>query len=182
MKSDLFEIKISESLSLVMPNLARASEIFSLIDEDRVHLREWLPWVDSTTTVEASRNNLAERIDGFGKKKQASFFGILDGKIVASVGFISLNDNRGEIGYWLLSKYGGKGLMTFFVKACVEYGFNNLDLNTIVIKCAEGNTKSAGVPKRLGFTQTEKTEPERIRNGNKHSTLVFSLIRGNWSK
>jgi ribosomal-protein-serine acetyltransferase len=183
MTSDLFEIKISESLSLVIPNLNRASEIFSLIDKDRAHLREWLPWVDSATnTVEDSRNNLAERIKGFSKKKQASFLGTLNGEIVASVGFISLGDNQGEIGYWLLSKYGGKGLMTFFVEACIEYGFNTLNLNTIVIKCAERNTKSAGVPKRLGFTQSGKIEPERIRNGSKHSTLVFSLTREDWSK
>ncbi len=48
MKKVLFEIKINDELSLVIPNLNSAPEIFSLIDADRSHLRDWLPWVDST--------------------------------------------------------------------------------------------------------------------------------------
>jgi hypothetical protein len=73
-KSNLFEIKIDESLSLVIPNSNRAAEIFSLIDEDRNHLRTWLPWVDSTISEENTRKNLAGRIAAFDKKEQASFW------------------------------------------------------------------------------------------------------------
>jgi ribosomal-protein-serine acetyltransferase len=182
MKSNLFEIKIDESLSLVIPNLNRAAEIFSLIDEDRNHLRTWLPWVGVTTSVEDTRKNLARRIAAFDKKEQASFYGLLNGEVVASVGFISFDDNDGEIGYWLLSKYEGRGLMTSFVQACVDYGFDKLNLNKIIIKCAEGNSKSAAVPKRLGFIQSEKSVLDSIENGNRHRTLVFTLNKNNWSK
>lgn len=182
MKSVLFEIKIDESLSLVIPHQSCAPEIFSLIDKDRDYLRTWLPWVDSTTTAEDTRKNISDRIEGFGKREQASFYGTLNGNFVASVGFISLNDGDGEIGYWLLSEYGGRGLMTLFVKACIDYGFDKLKLNKIVIKCAEGNIKSAAIPKRLGFTQSEKTGTKRIRNGSEHSTLIFTLNRNEWCK
>lgn len=182
MKSVLFKIKIDESLSLVMPHLSCAREIFSLIDKDRDHLRAWLPWVDSTTTAEDTHKNISGRIEGFKKMEQASFYGTLNGKFVASVGFISLTDDVGEIGYWLLSEYGGKGLMTSFVNACIDYGFNELKLNKIIIKCAEGNIKSAGIPRRLGFTQTEKSKTKRIRNGGEYNTLTFTLARNDWSK
>ncbi len=94
---------------------------------------------------------------------------------MASVGFISLKDNEGEIGYWLLSQYSGRGLMTDFVRACIEYGFKELNLNRIVIKCAEGNIKSANIPKRLGFIQNEEFKEKRIRNGSEHNTIVFTL-------
>ena len=175
MKKVLFEIKINDELSLVIPNLNSAPEIFSLIDADRSHLRDWLPWVDSTVTAEDTRKNLSERIEGFQKKEQASFYGTLNGAFVASVGFISLKDNEGEIGYWLLSQYRGRGLMTDFVRACIEYGFKELNLNRIVIKCAEGNIKSANIPKRLGFIQNEEFEEKRIRNDSEHNTIVFTL-------
>jgi ribosomal-protein-serine acetyltransferase len=182
MKKVLFEIKINDELSLVIPNLNSAPKIFSLIDADRNHLRTWLPWVDSTITVEDTRKNLSERIEKFQKKEQASFYGTLNGDFVASVGFISLKDDEGEIGYWLLSQFGGKGLMTTFVKACVDYGFGELSLNRIVIKCAEGNSKSANIPKRLGFTQSEEPEGKRIRNGAEHDTIVFTLKKEDWCK
>jgi ribosomal-protein-serine acetyltransferase len=182
MNSNLFEIKVDENLSLVIPNEDRATEIFHLIDEDRDHLRAWLPWVDATITVEDTRENLSTRIDGFDKKEQASFYGTLDGNFVASVGFITLKQGEGEIGYWLLSKYGGRGLMTSFVKACIDYGFEELALDRIVIKCAEGNIKSAGIPRRLSFTQSAVTEESRIRNGDEHQTLVFTLDRCDYHK
>jgi ribosomal-protein-serine acetyltransferase len=182
MKAFIFKVKIDESLSLVIPDLSRAPEIFSLIDKDREHLRTWLPWADSTLTVEDTRKNLSERIESFTRKKQASFYGTFNGEFVASVGFVVLNDNEGEIGYWLLSKHGGKGLMTSFVKGCIDYGFNELNLNKIVIKCAEGNIKSAAIPKRLGFTQSDKTEKERIRNGEEHRTLIFTLDKSDLRK
>lgn len=182
MKSVLFKIKIDETLSLVIPHPSCAPEIFSLIDKDRDHLRAWLPWVNSTITAEDTRKNISDRIEGFNEKKSASFYGTLNGDFVASVGFISLNDGEGEIGYWLLSEYGGKGLMTTFVNACIEYGFDKLELKKIVIKCAEGNTKSAAIPKRLCFTQTEKTETKRIRNGKEQGTLIFTLHKNDWCK
>lgn len=182
MEAVLFEIIIDNNLSLVIPHLAKAPEIFSLIDKDRDHLRTWLPWVDSTTTEEDTLNNLAERMEGFKQKKQASFYGTLHGEFVASVGFISLNNGAGEIGYWLLSNYSGRGLMTSFVRKCIEYGFEKLNLNKIVIKCAEGNSKSAAIPKKLGFTQCKKTEAKHIINGSEQHTLVFTLNKKDWSK
>ena len=182
MKPVLFEIKIDESLSLVIPHLDSAPEIFSLIDKDRDHLKTWLPWVDSTITAEDTRKNISDRIEGFNTHKQASFYGTLNEKFVASVGFISLTDGVGEIGYWLLSDYSGRGLMTTFVKASIDYGFDKLNLNKIVIKCAEGNTKSAAIPRRLGFTEIEKSEVKRIRNDSEHNTLIFRLDRNDWRK
>ena len=182
MKKVLFEIKINDKLSLVIPSLSCAPEIFDLIDNDRDHLRTWLPWVDSTITADDTLKNLSERIEKFKKGEQASFYGTLNGNFVASVGFISLKDNEGEIGYWLLSQYGGKGLMTTFVNACVDYGFKHLNLDRIVIKCAEGNSKSANIAKRLGFTQSEKSEGKRIRNGSEHDTIVFTLDKVDWCK
>lgn len=175
MKKVLFELKIDSNLSLVIPDLSCSSEIFNLIDKDREHLRTWLPWVDSTLTVEETRNNLSERIETFNKGEQAPFYGTFNGEFIASVGFVILNEDEGEIGYWLLSNYSGRGLMTKFVKACIDYGFNELNLKKIVIKCAEGNIKSASIPKRLGFAQSDKTEKVRVRNGEEHRTLIFTL-------
>jgi len=176
-----FELKIDDTLSLVLPPLQAASEIFNLIDADKDHLRTWLPWVDSVTIPADTCKNLADRIEDFQTKKQAAFYGTVDGEYAASVGFISLIDGVGEIGYWLFSYHSGRGLMTTFVKKCIEYGFEELNLNQIVIKCAEGNVKSAAIPQRLGFTQCNETEPARIRNGTDHNTLVFTLDRNQWS-
>lgn len=173
-----FEIKMSDELSLVLPQTSAATEIFRLIDKDREHLHEWLPWVDTTKTDSDTLKNLKARINGFEKKESTCFFGTLLGEFVASVGFISLIDGVGEIGYWLLSNHNGRGLMTSYVRACVEYGFEALDLKRVVIKCAEGNLKSAAIPQRLGFKLHEKVP----RTDGRHTTLVFTLEKEDWEK
>ena len=177
-----FELKIDDKLSLVIPRTSHAEKIFPLIDEDREHLSAWLPWVDETRTAEDTRQNLVDRIETFSRKEQAAFYGTLNGEIVASVGYVSIKGGEGEIGYWLLSKYIGKGLMTSFVKACIDYGFGALNLSKIMIKCAEGNVKSAAIPERLGFTKSDETGVERIRNGEMHRTLIYTLNKANWCK
>ena len=180
MKSVLFEIKVDEDRSLVLPELDEAEHIFSLIDRDRKHLEVWLPWVAHTHGPQDTRDNLIQRIESFRDKTQASFYGTYKGDIIASVGFVSLEGGEGEIGYWLLSEHQGKGHITTFVKACVDYGFKELGLERIVIKCADKNVGSAAVAERLGFALSYEEEPDRERGGVMYPTLVYMLDKSDY--
>ena len=149
-----FKLKVDSDLCLIMPDIDLAQIIFTLIEKDREYLGKWLPWVDGTLSVKDTENNILERIDKFNKKEAAAFYVIYKNEIIASVGFVSLDNlkQEGEIGYWLLSKFQGQGLMTKCVKACINYGFEELRLNKIIIKCASKNRRSSAIPVRLGFT------------------------------
>jgi ribosomal-protein-serine acetyltransferase len=39
-----------------------------------------------------------------------------------------------------------------------DYGFSKLNLESVGIRCATGNLKSFNVPKRLGFTFSERVQ------------------------
>ena len=177
-----FELKINDKLSLVIPTIENSETIFNTIDNDRNHLKEWLPWVDKTISVKDTEANIIKRIEEFEKKEAASFYVLYENQFIASVGFISLDNinKHGEIGYWILSNFQGKGLMTECVQACIKYGFEELNLNKIVIKCSSENIKSAAIPKRLGFTLEGTLRQERNRNGSFHDTLVFGLLKNEW--
>ena len=41
-----------ENLTLELPTLENAEELFSVVDANREHLRKFLDWVDKTTAVE----------------------------------------------------------------------------------------------------------------------------------
>lgn len=172
-------IIINEKLSLVIPKIEDAQNIFTAIDTDREHLKEWLPWVDKTVSVKDTEDNILRRINEFENNEAASFYALYENKFIASVGFISIdNENKkGEIGYWILSNFQGQGLMTECVKACIKYGFEELNLNKIIIKCSSENIKSAAIPKRLGFTLEGTLRQDKIRKGGFHDTLVFGLLK-----
>jgi ribosomal-protein-serine acetyltransferase len=176
-----FEIKVNDKLFLKIPKLEDAQDIYAVIDKDRQTLREWLGWVDNATSPENTATNIARRIDEFEKKEAASFFIYYENQWIGSVGFISIdNENKkGEIGYWLTSDFGGKGLMTECVKASIKYGFEELGLNRIEIKCNSKNTKSAAIPKRLGFTLEATLRQDHVADNAEgfRDTLIFGLLR-----
>ena len=87
-------------------------------------------------------------------RQEAMPFGLfVDGQLSGVVGFneITLSDSSAKIGYWLDKDHQGQGLMTLAVRALIDYGFSELKLRKIIIRCATGNTLSQGIPKRLGF-------------------------------
>ena len=177
-----FEIKINDKLSLKIPLLRDAEAIFNIIDKDRNHLRIWLPWVDKTISIKDTEVNITERIEKFNKKEAASFYVVYENQWIGSTGFISLDNlnKQGEIGYWLRSDFEGKGLMTECVKASIKYGFEKLGLNRIVIKCNSENTKSAAIPKRLGFMLEGRLREDRIKNDIYSDSLIFGLLKNEW--
>ena len=179
-----FELKINEKLSLKIPKLEDAGEMFIVIDKDRAHLSKWLAWVNKTISPKNTEENIKKRIEEFNIKKSASFYIYYENKCIGSVGFISLDNinKEGEIGYWISSSFEGKGLMTLSVEASIKYGFEELDLNRIVIKCSSENMRSYAIPKRLSFILEGTLRQDRIENGAYSDTLVFGLLKSEWNK
>lgn len=83
-----------------------------------------------------------------------------------------------EIGYGLRTSAVGRGYVAEATRLLSGFAFDHLNANRIMIRCDAENTRSAAVPRRLGFTQEgllrrDSTAPAgRIRD-----TLIFSLIR-----
>lgn len=177
-----FELKINKKISLVIPEVDSASVIFPLIDSDREHLREWLPWVDVTLSVKDVEQNLVERIETFERKEQAVFYVLYEKQFVASAGFVKIDhkNKKGEIGYWILSGFQGRGIITESVKSCIKYGFEELGLNKIIIRCSKENQKSAAIPERLGFTLEGVLRQEDFRNDAFEDLLFFGLLRNEY--
>ncbi|MCX7275670.1 MAG: hypothetical protein NTV19_21590, partial [Burkholderiales bacterium] len=47
----MFRIPVDPTLDLVLLEPRHAGLLFALVDENRAHLRRWLPWVDATRGV-----------------------------------------------------------------------------------------------------------------------------------
>lgn len=117
--SEIFSLKISSDLSLVLPDPSQAPPIYKQIDKNRESLREWLDFIDNTNSFLDIEKNIRQRLVGFYQNKSAAFFVKYKGKYIASAGFVKINhiSQRGEIGYWLLPECRGQGIITNSVKA-----------------------------------------------------------------
>lgn len=71
-----------------------------------------------------------------------------------------------EIGWRLDDKYWNKGYATEGAKACLEYGFKNLKLDTIYSFTAEINKPSENVMKKIGLKKVGEFKHPKVGDGN----------------
>jgi ribosomal-protein-serine acetyltransferase len=170
---------IDRSTSLRVLHEDDAAELFELTDDNRAHLRHWLPWLDVVTREADTRAYLRATMKQR-KEGRGPVFGILhERRLAGVVGFLPLDRvNRfGEIGYWLAENKQGHGIMTECCRFVVRYGFLTLDLNRIQIAAATGNRQSRAIPERLGFKLEGVLRARENLYGTFVDHAVYSLLR-----
>ncbi len=146
-------IPVRSDVELRLRNEADADSLFTLVDTNRLYLRKWLPWVDATKTVEDSRNYIKSCLTKFGTEESIDLGIWHSGQMVGSIGFLYWDkvNRKDTIGYWLAADAQGKGIMIDSVKALINFGFKERNLNRIEILCDPDNMKSRAIPINLGF-------------------------------
>jgi len=71
---------------------------------------------------------------------------------------LSIEQNKGEIGYILHPDFQGKGMMQEAAEKVIEYGFNTMELDVIGANLHSENKKSLKLLKRNHFTIERKLE------------------------
>ncbi|MBI2443595.1 MAG: GNAT family N-acetyltransferase [Candidatus Levybacteria bacterium] len=159
-----------------------AGMLFQLIDKNRAHIGEWLWWVSGTTSV----TQIEEKIKAWAEKEnkgENAAFGIWYKDALAGV--ISFDSivkeyKNAEIGYWLDEGHQGKGIVTESCKLLIDYGFKELGLHRIEIRCTVGNEKSCAIPERLGFTKEGLARESGLLNGKFVDHIWYSLLVDEW--
>jgi len=175
----VLKIDIESGLRLEILQAQHINELFQLVVNNRKHLQQWMPWVDSTKSKADVSNFVQMTFDQFSKNlgpnRGIFYHDILCG--VAGYKPIDPINKIGQVGYWLSEQYQGLGLMTKSAAMIVKEGFEILALNRIEIYCAVDNVRSQNVAKRLGFKhEATLREHERLHNRFVDVTL-FSLLK-----
>lgn len=178
----MFIHKIDEEISLKLIELQDADQLFALTDKSRSHLREWLPWLDSTTTVEHTKAFIRGCLTGYAMSKSMTTVILYEGKIVGTASFNSFNhaNKIAYIGYWLAEEYQGKGIMTNVTKALTDYAFHHLRFNKVEIHAAVENKKSRSIPERLGFVQEGTIRQAEWLYDHYVDHVVYGMLASEW--
>jgi ribosomal-protein-serine acetyltransferase len=179
----MFRRTIDDDTELRLLDGRCVQELWELTDQNRDHLRPWLPWVDSTTspldTIDFVRGALRQYADDNGF--QAGIW--YQGRLAGAIGYHYWNwhTRSTEIGYWLGAAYTGRGLMTAACRAMINYAFDDLRLNRVEIRCAVGNQPSRAIPERLGFKLDGVLRQLERLPGGLQDQLVWSMLRSEWT-
>lgn len=179
-----FVIPVRENLELRLRTEADAEEVFGVVDKNRSYLRQWLPWVDATKTVEDTRKYIQACLSNFEKQEGIDLGIWYEGQWVGSIGFHywDKTNRKDTIGYWLSESFQGKGIITDSVSALIKYGFEVMNLNRIEILCAVDNAKSRAIPEKLGFKNEGVCRQNEWLYDHFIDAVAYSLLVSEWKE
>ena len=89
---------------------------------------------------------------------------------------ISAQHRKGEIGYWLLHEFWGKGIIAEAAPLVCEYGFKKLNLHRIEAVVENDNINSKKIMEKLGFNFEGTMEECEIKNGEYISLDMYAKL------
>ncbi|WP_404331101.1 GNAT family N-acetyltransferase [Mesobacillus maritimus] len=178
----MFTLKVDEEIELQLLELQYATELYWLVDSNRLYLREWLPWVDNMVSPASYHSIISLWLKQFSENNGFNAGIRYKGQLVGSIGLhhIDWNHSQTSIGYYLAQSAQGKGIMTRVVKAVLNYIFFSLGLNRVEIRCGVNNYKSRAIPERLGFTQEGIIRDGENLYGKFHDLAIYGMLSREW--
>ena len=160
-----------------------AEQVYAAVDRNRVHLRRWMPWVDSSRSPDDIRAFIGRRLKRFAEH---GFFqaGIWEGsEAVGVIGFHDPNEmnHHVSLGYWLDEKRQGRGIMTRATAALVDYALIDRQVNRVEIRAAPENARSRAIPLRLGFKEEGILRQDEFLYDHYKDSVVYGMLASEWN-
>jgi ribosomal-protein-serine acetyltransferase len=174
------ETILADRVTLKRHEVTLAEKMFQYVDQDRKRLREFLPWVDLTRTINDELSYIQMTHEKWANHELYDYgiFRNSDGLYLGNVGVhnFSWAHRRCEIGYWILGSFEGQGFMSDAVTA-LEKSIFGIGFQRIEIRCSSANLRSARVPRRCGYRLEGVFADQAIESGRFRDTFVFAKLR-----
>lgn len=145
-----------------------------------------IPAIPQPYTQETAQSWIRHRLAFLEKRAVDVCFVIRnsDGSLVGGVGVDDLipgSAHNGEVGYWLGRESRGRGIAREAVRAFIPYAFDRLALNRLTAHTLHFNAPSIRVLEASGFKLEGRLRKYTRTASGFHDTLVFGLLKDEWS-
>ena len=175
-------LRVSDSVELRQLDEDDAEALTLLIDRNRAYLREWLPWLDSSTSVSDTMRFIGRSVEQAEDENGLTLGIVCDRALAGVIGqhYVDSLNRRTEIGYWLDSERQGRGIVTRATARLTDYAFRQQDCNRVILHCAAANLKSRAVAERLGFVQEGLLREAEWLYDHYVDLVVYSMLKRTW--
>ncbi|MFS0690994.1 GNAT family N-acetyltransferase [Sporosarcina sp. 179-K 8C2 HS] len=173
----------SERLIIRMPEVEDALDVWNAIRNSLSALKDWMPFAQKAPELHVTEDNLRQAIADFITRKdlRLHMFSKETGEFVGSTGLhrIDWTVPKFEIGYWLDTKFEGRGLMTEAVERLTRFAFEELNARRVEIRCDEENVRSRSVAERAGFELEGTLKCDSLSVDGKHlrNTCIYAKVK-----
>ncbi len=175
-------ITVDENIKLEITSPKFALELYNVIDNNRNHLSEFLPWIVNVQSEQDFRLYLENCEHLYEEKKEVSFIILFNENPVGRIGLHHLHQQNkiGSIGYWLDKNAEGKGIVTKSCIKLIDYGFRKIHLNRIEVKAAVKNSRSQVIPENLNFKKEGILRQAEFVNNEFIDLFIYSMLKDEW--
>lgn len=129
-------------------------------------------------TIEDAQNFISKINEGI-KNNNSVYWGVAlknNPEIVGTICLWNLSDDgiKAEIGFELLPKYQGRGIMREAVEKVIDFGLNEMKLKSIEGEVDPENLRSINLMKKFGFI---KKESEQSSSDENLKTVIYQLSK-----
>lgn len=153
--------------------------LWEAVEEERARIGPWMPWVEPTRTIDDERVWL-ERVVA----DPASLEGLgiwVEGEFAGGTGLnVDPFGISAEIGYWIRSRFEGRGLVTKACERLIGHAFDGLGVHRVIIRAGTENVRSRAIPERLGFTFEGVQREEGRGSGGFYDLRMYAMLDREW--
>ncbi|MER3115105.1 GNAT family N-acetyltransferase [Bacillus altitudinis] len=153
----MFTFNISDDLKLACLQVADAEALFALIQQNKDHLGEWLPWVNHCHCIEDVQSFIQSARAAYAEKKDIEAGIVLNDQLIG-VFRMTFQHRIGNIGYWIGEAAQGQGIVTKTVKYMTDAFAPEVD--GFEIFCPVGHVRSERVAMKAGFQLDPNYQPK----------------------
>jgi ribosomal-protein-serine acetyltransferase len=155
-----------------------AGVFFRLVEANREHLRQWLPWVDEHTTLGHSRSFLGASEMQLTLRNGGLWGIFLEKELQGTVSlhWIQWEHRSASLGYWLASGSQGKGYARQACGLLLRHAFLDLELHRVEASAAVENGRSLRLLRNLGFQEEGRRRDAEFLHGKYLDHLAFGIL------
>ncbi|RYZ54034.1 MAG: N-acetyltransferase [Sphingobacteriales bacterium] len=178
----MVNIPVNEDLLIRSYRSADAPHLFRAIDENRQHLRPWLPWVDLTTRESHSLDYIEDSILQLHNQEGVAVGIFYKDELIGGMGMLRWDHElrKAEVGYWISQKYEGNGIVSLCLEKFLDYLFSRIDLNKIEIRFIAANSRSASISNRFQAKVEGILRESILSNGSYQDLVITGILKREW--
>lgn len=178
----MLHLKVRDNLYLQLLSPAHSQALFNLIDQNRQHLGQWMPFIQGIQQKQDAYYFIASALKEYENTNGFQLGLWLNNTLIGVMGLhlIEWHALKTSIGYWIAQAYEGKGFITDACRSLIHYTFVQMGLNRIEVKLPPDNSKSQAIPKRLGFRYEGLLRQDEWLNGQFIDLAVWGLLKKEW--
>lgn len=161
-----------------------AEAFLAHVDADRDHLARWLGWAraERMSTVEQAHGFIDRGLTRFAEDG-LPWFALWQGeRLLGGTLFFPVDSFSGgtEIGYWLASSAGGRGIATAMVRTALRFAFEEVGVPRVGLKAEVGNAASLALATRIGFRPEGIQRAGYLTADGPVDMATYGLLADDW--